>query len=176
MRSSIRWSVVIGSGILAGLILLVGTVFLLIRAGWLGGTPRNPLGLLIGRFESNGERIYFTGTSASGEPITAQMPGMHRVPPGMMACVACHGENGQGGTVGMMMGSFVAPDIRYKTLTGQDHGKGHEDHNPYTEETIKRAITDGIDPDGKPLEWPMLRWSMSESDLNDLLAYLKSLD
>lgn len=176
MKSSVRWLFVIGSGILTGLIFLAGTVFLLIRAGWLGGTTRNPLGLLSGSFESNGERIYFTGTSESGEPITAQMSGMHRMPPGMMACVACHGENAQGGTVSMMMGSFVAPDIRYKTLTGKDHSEGSENHSPYKDETIKRAITEGIDPDGKSLEWPMPRWNMSESDLNDLLSYLKTID
>ncbi|MER3458327.1 MAG: hypothetical protein C4309_06575 [Chloroflexota bacterium] len=75
----------------------------------------------------------------------------------------------------MMMGSFVAPDIRYKTLTAAEHAAG-EEHPPYTDETIKRAITQGIDPAGEPLNWPMPRWTMTEADLEDLLAFLKTLD
>jgi len=54
--------------------------------------------------------------------------------------------------------------------------EGEEEHPPYTDETIKRAITQGVDPAGEPLEWPMPRWSMSDEDLEDLLDYLKSLE
>lgn len=32
-----------------------------------------------------------------------------------------------------------------------EHGEG-EEHPPYTDETIKRAITQGVEPDGEPLE------------------------
>jgi cytochrome c oxidase subunit 2 len=91
---------------------------------------------------------------------------------GRMACVTCHGPNGRGGRVRLMMRTFEAPDIRYKTLTSAKPG---EEHEPYTDETIKRAITQGVDPAGKPLEWPMPRWTMSAADLNDLLAFLKNL-
>ncbi len=126
------------------------------------------------QFRSNGEQIYFTATSQRGSLITADM-GMGPMGGGMMACVSCHGPDGRGGRVRMMMGSFVAPDIRYKTLTTAEHTEG-EAHPPYTDETIKRAITQGIDPAGEPLDWPMPRWSMTEADLEDLLAFLKTLD
>lgn len=43
----------------------------------------------------------------------------------------------------------------------------------YAVDTIKRAITQGIDPKGEPLQWPMPRSRMSESNLDDLVAYLK---
>jgi len=52
-------------------------------------------------------------------------------------------------------------------------GVGHES---YTDETIKQAITEGVEPDGEPLDWPMPRWSMSDEDLNDLIEFLKTLD
>jgi hypothetical protein len=29
------------------------------------------------------------------------------------------------------------------------------EHKPYTDETIKRAITEGVEPDGESLDWPM---------------------
>jgi hypothetical protein len=72
----------------------------------------------------------------------------------------------------------VAPDIRYKTLTAEEmeHEGEEEHHPPYTDETIKRAITRGVDPAGNPLECPMPRWTMTEEDLSDLLEFLKSLD
>ncbi len=44
-----------------------------------------------------------------------------------------------------------------------------------TDATIKRAITQGVDPAGESLDWTMPRWQMSAQDLNDLLAYLKTL-
>jgi hypothetical protein len=39
---------------------------------------------------------------------------------------------------------------------------------------LRRAITRGLDPDGKRLDPAMPRWSMSEQDLTDLVDFLKS--
>jgi mono/diheme cytochrome c family protein len=130
----------------------------------------------LGRYGSNGEQIYFTATSQRGTPITSDM-GVGMMGGGRIACANCHGPDGRGGRVRVMMNSFVAPDIRYKTLTAEkmEH-EGEEAHPPYTDETIKRAITRGVDPAGNPLEWPMPRWTMTDEDLNDLLEFLKSLD
>ncbi len=177
---SVRWGLVVGTGILVGLILLAGVV---LTVGNFGFGFRPMIGPMGGRFDlfprqfaSNGERIYFTATSNSGQPIIAEIPGMHQMGPGMMACATCHGPDGRGGTVSMMMGTFEAPDIRYETLLEGEHDDEHEDHPAYTDETIKRAITQGIDPAGEPLDWPMPRWHMAEQDLDDLLAYLKTLE
>ena len=101
------------------------------------------------------------------------MGAMH---PGMMTFATCDGPDGRGGRVTMMMGIFEAPDIRYRTLTGGEHDDAHAEYPPYTDETIERAITQGIDPAGKLLEWPMPRWRMSKRDLDDLLDYLKTLE
>ena len=185
-------------------------------------------------FSSNGERIYFTATSASGESITFTMGeefddhmmpgygmfdfddmgfgdmdddsmdggtvgggmmgggmmgsgsmGLH----GGMSCATCHGPDGRGGRY-MAMGEIETPDIRYVVLIGEeveaeddhdDDGDDHSDdddehgHEPYTDDTIKQAITQGIEPDGAELEAFMPRWSMAEQDLDDLIEYLKSL-
>ena len=118
-------------------------------------------------FESNGKRIYYNATSSSGKPIYSQgFTMMH----GSITCVNCHGADGRGGTVYMMMFSFEAPDITWPVLTGQ-----HEDHEPYSEETVKDAITKGTEPNGEELEIYMPRWQMADEDLNDLLAFLKTL-
>lgn len=179
MNDQIRWPLVLGAGVVVGLGLLVLCVAAL--SAWLGFRnsfwPMHPTaGIIPGRYASNGERIYFTATSNSGRPISADMAGMQMMQSGMMSCATCHGSEGRGGRVTMMMGTFEAPDIRWSTLTAGEHGESGEEHPPYTEETVKRAITQGLDPAGQPLDWPMPRWQMSNQDLNDLIEYLKTLD
>jgi cytochrome c oxidase subunit 2 len=46
----------------------------------------------------------------------------------------------------------------------------------HSAETIKRAITEGVEPDGEAMDLTMPRWQMSERDLHDLLEFLKTLD
>ena len=126
-------------------------------------------------FASNGERIYYTGVSGrtgpiplSGAPMWAGMRGG--------GCVACHGVRGRGG-VPVMMGGAIPSDIRYEALTREEHREGEKtrEHPPYTDLLVRRAISDGRDPAGNPLDWTMPRWRMGDADFADLLAYLKTL-
>jgi mono/diheme cytochrome c family protein len=123
-------------------------------------------------FASNGERIYYTGTSAKTGPIPVSGAPMW-VSMGGAGCVACHGIQGRGG-VPVMMGTAIPADIRYEALIKGEYEHG-EKETPYTDSLVKRAITEGLGPDGKPLDWTMPRWQMGEADFNDLLAYLKTL-
>ena len=117
-------------------------------------------------FSSNGQRIYFTAKSASGQPITYS-GGPGTMMSGRLTCVNCHGSEGHGGRVTLMMQSFDVPNIAWPELTADDPS--------YTEETLKRAITQGLDPDGDPLKYPMPRWQISDPDLNDLVGFIKTL-
>ncbi len=131
------------------------------------------------RYGSNGEMIYFTAESSSGQSITysGSIRMMHSI-----TCANCHGPEGRGGRVTMMMSYFDAPNITWDVLTQEaEHedkpGEGeHEEHPPYTEETLKRAITRGIDPAGEPLDELMPRWRMSEPDLDDLVEFIRTLE
>ena len=82
----------------------------------------------------------------------------------------------------MMMSSFNVPDITWDKLIQEEHNEEdsdrdeHEEHPPYTEETLKRAITRGVDPAGEPLDEEMPRWRMSEQDLDDLVEFIKTLE
>ena len=124
-----------------------------------------------GRFTSNGEQIFFTGTSSRGTITTTGGPFRFQMHGG--GCAACHGPDGRGGTI-VMMGRFTAPNITYKVLTSGMHDE--ETHTPYTDELIKRAITRGIESDGERLSENMPRWQMSDRDVNDVIDYLKTLD
>ena len=84
---------------------------------------------------------------------------------GRLSCASWHGPNGVGGehTMGMMQ-VMNAPDIRWKTL-----------EDDYDASTFKRAVEQGLDEEGQPLSDDMPRWQMSDEDINDLIAFLKTL-
>jgi cytochrome c oxidase subunit 2 len=141
--------------------------------GMMGGWSQGGYGK--NKFGSNGEQIYYTGVSQKNGPIPREEgpPWVHH---NGVGCVACHGVHGRGG-IPVMMGTAIPEDIRYAVLTGTVQEPGGEKmvHPRYTDSTIKQAITQGADPAGKPLDWTMPRWRMGDADLNDVLAYLKSL-
>ncbi|MCX7624476.1 MAG: c-type cytochrome [Thermomicrobium sp.] len=117
-----------------------------------------------------GRWIYFTATNPdTGAPIPYS--GGMMMP---MACADCHGADGRGLRTPM----FVSPDIRYRNLTdpaGMREPDGTRGHAYRSDEEIRRAITEGIGPDGEPLAWPMPRWHLTDRELEDLLAFLKAL-
>ena len=81
----------------------------------------------------------------------------------------------------MHMQVMEAPDIRYSALSSEaeEHqGEGHagEEGGEYDIEDFRRAVIDGEHPDGEALSRDMPRWRMSEEDLADLFAFLKSLE
>jgi mono/diheme cytochrome c family protein len=118
-------------------------------------------------YNSNGERIYFTGVSASGEAIGFSGGNMHlRMMGG--GCATCHGADRSGGR---MMPEFwkLAPPLTRAALFD-----GHGDHGGYDNTTLRRAVVQGSDPAGQQLDSTMPRWSMSERDWRDLLDYLNS--
>jgi len=81
-------------------------------------------------------------------------------------CASCHGADGRGGTIRIMMGTAVdVPDIRYDALISAG----------FTDATIQTAITDGKDESGEPLHEAMPHWQMNGADLAATIAYLKVL-
>jgi len=130
-------------------------------------------------FVSNGERIYFTGSSASGSPINAVggngHMNMHMRVHGT-GCVSCHGAEREGRRLWPQFW-IKAPALTAEALFAADEhdgdSDGHGDHESYDRQSLRRAITQGIDPAGERLDSAMPRWTMSPSDLNDLIAYFK---
>lgn len=121
-----------------------------------------------GAFSTNGEQIYFTATSERGTAITytgGPKSNGWMMGGGRLACASCHGPDGGGGVHNMgMMQSMDSKDIRWSVLQGE-----------FDAEKFKLAVTQGQDPDGTQLNSDMPRWNISENDLADLIAYLKTL-
>lgn len=130
-----------------------------------------------GDYSSAGERIYYTGIGDDGQaiPRTVGRSGlMGRGMMGRMACVTCHGQDGRGGRVAMMLGSFDAEDIRYSQLTS-DRTEDGETVPGWSDSDIARAIRDGIEPSGEQLKAPMPRWDMTDDEIDEIIDYLKEL-
>ncbi len=132
------------------------------------GTMAGGTGWGAGVFSSNGERIYYTSTTNSGKAIAysggpASSDWMITI--GQIACVSCHGPSGRGSKHSMGSMTMTAPDIRWSVLQ----------RNRYDSEKFRLALVRGQGPDGKELKQDMPRWKISDSDLADLIAFLKTL-
>ena len=127
-----------------------------------------------GSYASNGERIYYLGIDSEEQRIRFRN-GPHWLRRMGGSCVNCHGPDGKGG-LPVMMGTHIPGDIRYSVLvSGKHHGEEEGEEEAYTDEDIRRAIREGIEPSGKRMDRTMPRWDISDEDLDDLLEYLKKL-
>lgn len=123
-------------------------------------------------YTTPGQQIYFTGIGHGGQLIPRQ-GGLGMM--GAGGCANCHGPDGRGGRVAVMMGGGIeVPDIRYSTLTSPRSDEGTTEP-AWTEAEIATAIRDGREPNGKSLKAYMPRWQMDDQDMADTIAYLKEL-
>ena len=124
--------------------------------------------------ERRGKQIYLKGTSPSGQEIKAVLgDDSLAVPASTMPCASCHGYDGLGRPEGGVAPSNVTWDYLTKSY-GHVHPSGRQ-HPVFTEQTLARAITEGIDPAGNKLLVAMPTYQLSRADLSDLLAYLKRI-
>ncbi|MDI9244618.1 c-type cytochrome [Marinobacter sp. CHS3-4] len=120
-------------------------------------------------FSSEGERLYFTGVSSSGERMRP-IGGNHHMQMHGGGCASCHGSKKEGGAIMWPRFWVTAPALTNGPLL-KEHDDGH-DHASYDESSLKQAIVNGVGPDGDQLHATMPRWRMSEDSLNELVHYL----
>jgi len=115
--------------------------------------------------EQAGKEIFRTGKSPSGGTIAARVAGEDApVSAAILPCAGCHGFDG----LGRAEGGVTPPEITWEALA-------HRRRPPYDQQTLKRAVTLGIDPKGNAIGSVMPRYQMSLSDMASLLKYLRIL-
>jgi len=123
--------------------------------------------------QEHGREIYRRGTLA-GSSVGTVAIGADSVPlpSSSFACATCHGAHGEGGREG----GVDTPPLNWKRLTSPSVSSvtGRR-RDAYTPETLRRAITAGVDPSGARLYPGMPLYTMPEKDLTELLAYLEHL-
>ena len=125
--------------------------------------------------EQRGKRIYAQGESASGAPVTALVArGGTPIAASLLPCSGCHGEDGKGRPEGGVKPSNITWEILTASY-GHDHDYGRS-HPAFDEMLLARSIIIGRDPANNELDTAMPRYSMSEADMKDLVAYIKRID
>ncbi len=130
---------------------------------------------------SPGERLYLRGYSVSGEPIAATVQGDVHVKSTEMACVSCHRRSGMGGAEGSLVVPPLVGSVLFSPVTqgapeiGPPRSSGAGTRAAYTEETLLRAVRDGVDASGRTLSATMPRFAIGEADARALAAYLRGL-
>ena len=156
---------------IAWLVVFIAAVFLAACDSQSGhmGSQRTP-----SSFSSNGEQIYFTGVSKRNSEIQSDGGGHMKMMGG--ACASCHGADRRGGIRMMPYFWVKAPPLLAESLFGDhdEEGNGHGDHDSYDEKSIRTAISTGLNPSGEFLNDLMPRWRMTDEDISDLIAFLKS--
>ena len=128
-----------------------------------------------------GQRIYREGILPSGVPLRGlARPSVIRTGADA-ACVACHRRSGYGMTEGNVVTRPITGQALFQTQSVVAanpriaHQLGQPVRPPYDEQTLVRAIRDGVNVTGRPLGDGMPRYALGDEDIKPLLAYLKSL-
>lgn len=140
-----------------------------------------------------GEQIYNQGIDSSGKPLEGQTEGDIEFKDAHFNCAQCHRRSGYGSSEG---GNYVLPvtgdslfnprnfdraDL-FKKLFKESQSKlfwarmrSAYQRPAYTDESLARAIREGIDPSGRKLSPLMPRYKISDRDMAGLTDYIKHL-
>jgi ABC-type branched-subunit amino acid transport system substrate-binding protein len=123
--------------------------------------------------ERRGREIYTRGEGA-GEIVALVGDGQTKIAASVVPCGSCHGADGKG----RAEGGIVPSDITSASLSisRDDTAQGGRKRGPYTNRSLTRAVSMGIDASGNQLGLTMPRYQMSLGDMNAVLSYLKKLD
>lgn len=164
---------------IARLTLALGLVFVAAAVG--AAAPVRPAEAADGA--DAGERIYRSGSTAPGVPLRASRSDAPPLEGRTVACVNCHRRSG----LGAREGRALIPPItgRYLFHPRGARAQGIElpfaegargEREPYTDQTLARAIRSGIDSEGRPLNYLMPRYTLGDAEMAALVGYLKHMD
>lgn len=131
----------------------------------------------------SGETIYRKGVLISGEALEGKRDDGATSVGADAACINCHQRSG----LGSKEGRISIPPITGRYLF---HARASSVENldlpyvegirpnrePYTDESLAKAIREGIDSEGKPLNYLMPRYQLNDADMAALIGHLKHLD
>lgn len=134
-----------------------------------------------------GQRIYRDGVLPSGEPLRATVQQGVPLRGADAACAKCHRRSGLGSSEGRnnirpIAGRLLFPTTRSEPLASPS-AKGRSVsagarvavRPVYTEASLAQALREGIDPAGHRLDPLMPRYTLSDTEAEQLHAYLAVL-
>ena len=134
------------------------------------GPPKSPVG----------EAIYIKGVLGSGAPLAGAREGAEPVTGEQAACVNCHRRSGLGSLEARSNIPPVTGQFLFHPLAGGTElpfiPGARLKRTPYTDTTLARAIREGVDSDGRQLNYLMPRFALEGADMQALIDHLRSLD
>jgi hypothetical protein len=129
-----------------------------------------------------GKQIYLTGHTSSGEAIQAIVGGNAPVNGDQFSCVSCHRRSRLGSSEGgkqvppLTATALFKPAQMSVTRGVLPKAFKHSGNTriPYTDESLAKAIREGIDPTGRKLDTLMPRYALDADTVAALTAYLKT--
>ena len=121
------------------------------------------------RTPAPGQRLYREGILGSGRPLTAVVEGDVPLLGTQLTCVSCHQRSGMGSTEGATNVPPVTSPILFAPRENPHRRPAYDDAS------LARAVRDGIDAAGRPLDPLMPRYPLADDDMRALVAYLKTL-
>lgn len=128
-----------------------------------------------------GKHIYREGLLPSGQPLEAIVQGNLRLVGDQAACVNCHRRSGFGTSEGgltarpvtgpALFSDFNAPHPKMYPSSAKSTGI----RPAYTDETLARAIREGVDSAGRSLNAAMPQFTLDEGAMKSMIGYLKTL-
>lgn len=115
-----------------------------------------------------GSLLYSEGRIASGQPVKALVQGDVPVLGTQVACRSCHGRSGMGAIEGGRIPAAIAGPLLFSA-------DAQRRRPAYTDSTLSRALREGIDSTGRPIDPLMPRYQLDARDLAALAAYLHQL-
>lgn len=143
-----------------------------------------------------GRVLYWSGVRHDGEAVSVTAQGDTKASNENFACVRCHRPSGFGSSEG---GQFVPPISQPVLFSANEAGREHRTRRfrdrfkesqgsgsdgrvrmpnmrpAYTDETLAKAIRDGVGSGGRKLSGTMPRYRLKDQDVADLIAFLKTL-
>lgn len=124
-------------------------------------------------FVEEGAMIYHEGRSASGRDIRATHL-KQNVSSTTIACVTCHGAQGQGGTDAS---GIIIPPLEWSAIKAKitTNLKSNKVDRITISRKLTKAISSGEGLNGAPLHVLMPRYNLTINEMNSLLVYLEKL-
>ena len=121
------------------------------------------------------------GFSVAGTPVAATVQGDVHVQSTAMPCVNCHRRSGMGGAEGTLVVPPLVGSALFSPLTqgapqlGPPRSTGPGTRPAYDDETLLRAVRDGVSASGQALSPTMPRYAIGAADAKALAAFLRGL-
>ena len=130
-----------------------------------------------------GAKIYLSGVLGSGQPVVGARKESEPLTGPQAACANCHRHSGLGSQEGRAIIPPVTGQFLFHVLDGGREEielpyvpGARPDRKPYTDETLARAIREGVDSEGRTMSTLMPRYALDDVDFAALVVHLRSFD